>query len=97
MDFKRIKEQIGLPQYQVRGWRAWQHHLALTMMALHFILETQIENAENLPLMACGDVKLMLGNLLKNRLDEPDLLMETIHQRHRVRQKDIVRRSQFLI
>ena len=95
--FQEIKEQIGLHQYQVRGWRAWHHHIALTMMALHFILETQIENAENLPLMSCGDVKLMLGNILKNKLDEPEILMETIHQRHRIRQKDIVRRRQFLI
>jgi len=95
--FQEIKEQLGLHQYQVRGWRAWHHHLALTMMALHFILETQIENAENLPLMSCSDVKLMLGNILKNKLDEPEILMETIHQRHRVRQKDIVRRRQFLI
>jgi len=95
--FKRIKEQIGLAQYQVRGWQAWQHHIALTMMALHFILETQIENAENLPLMSCGDVKLMLGNILKNKLDEPKILMQTIHQRHRVRQIDILRRKQFLI
>jgi len=95
--FQEIKEQIGLHQYQVRGWKAWQHHIAPAMMALHFILETQIENAENLPLMSCGDVKLMLGNILKNKLDEPEILMETIHQRHRVRQKDIVRRRQFLI
>lgn len=95
--FQEIKEQIGLAQYQVRGWRAWQHHIALTMMALHFILETQVENAENLPLMSCGDVKLMLGNILKNKLDEPEILMKTIHQRHRVRHKDIVRRRQFLI
>jgi SRSO17 transposase len=95
--FQEIKEQIGLHQYQVRGWRSWQHHIALTMMALHFILETQVENAENLPLMSCGDVKLMLGNILKNKLDEPETLMETIHQRHKVRQDDILRRKQLLI
>jgi hypothetical protein len=95
--FQEIKEQIGLAQYQVRGWRAWQHHIALTMMALHFILKTQMENASTLPLMSCGDVKLMLGNILKNKLDEPKILMETIHQRHKVRQIDILRRKQFLI
>lgn len=95
--FQEIKEQIGLAQYQVRGWQAWQHHIALTMMALHFILETQVENAENLPLMSCGDVKLMLGNILKNKLDEPKILMQTIHKRHKVRQIDILRRKQFLI
>jgi SRSO17 transposase len=95
--FQEIKEQIGLAQYQVRGWQAWHHHIALTMMALHFIVETQIENAENLPLMSCADVKLMLGNLLKNKLNEPDRLMETIHQRHRIRQIDLLRRKLFLI
>ncbi|MDQ3062885.1 MAG: IS701 family transposase [Acidobacteriota bacterium] len=95
--FQEIKEQIGLHQYQVRGWKAWHHHIALTMMALHFILETQIENAENLPLMSCGDVKLMLGNILKNKLDEPETLMQIIHQRHKVRRDDILRRRHFLI
>lgn len=95
--FQEIKEQIGLHQYQVRGWRSWQHHIALTMMALHFILETQVENAENLPLMSCGDVKLMLGNILKNKLDAPETLMETIHQRHEIRRQDIERRRRFLI
>jgi len=95
--FQEIKEQIGLHQYQVRGWKAWQHHIALTMMALHFILETQLENAEALPLMSCGDVKLLLGNILKNKLDEPEILMQTIHQRHKVRQKDILRCKHFLI
>lgn len=95
--FQEIKEQIGMPQYQVRGWRAWHHHIALTMMALHFILETQLENAESLPLMSAGDVKLLLAKILKNRLDEPEILMETIHQRHRVRQTDIVRNRPLLI
>jgi hypothetical protein len=56
-----------------------------------------VENAENLPLMSCGDVKLMLGNILKNKLDEPEILMQTIRQRHKVRRDDILRRKQFLI
>jgi len=95
--FQEIKEQIGLHQYQVRGWKAWHHHIALTMMALHFILEMQIENEENLPLMSCADVKLLLVNSLRNKLDEPEILMQTIYQRHKVRQADILRRRQLLI
>lgn len=94
--FQEIKEQIGLAQYQVRGWQAWHHHIALTMMALQFILETQLEHAENLPLMSCGDVKLMLGKLLQNKLDDPQILMQTIHQRHKVRQIDILRSRRIL-
>ena len=89
--FQEIKEQLGLQQYQVRGWQAWEHHIGLTMMALQFILETQLENTEKLPLMSCGDVKLMLSQTLQNRLDDPKTLMQTIHQRHQVRKSDILR------
>jgi len=39
----------------------------------------------------------MLGNILKNKLDEPEILMQTIHQRHKVRRDDILRRRHFLI
>lgn len=95
--FQEVKEQLGLHEYQVRGWRAWHHHIALTMMALHFILETQLENGDELPLMSCSDVKLMLSNILKNKLDEPETLMQTIDQRHRVRRNDILRYRQLLI
>lgn len=94
--FQEIKEQIGLHQYQVRGWQAWEHHIALTMMALQFILETQLENIEKLPLMSCGDVKLLLSQTLQNRLDDPKTLMETIYQRQKVREFDIRRRRRVL-
>jgi len=90
--FQETKEQLGLAQYQVRSWRAWHHYIALSMMALHFILETQIQEAEALPLLSCADVKLMLARILKNKLDEPDGLSQAIEFRHKQRQSDIVRR-----
>jgi len=90
--FQEIKEQLGMAQYQVRSWRAWHHHIALTMMALHFVLETRIQEREALPLLSCADVKLMLARILKNKLDEPDGLSQAIEFRHKQRQSDIVRR-----
>ena len=44
--FQNVKEQLGLHQYQVRSWKAWYHHIALTLMALHFLLQLQKENQE---------------------------------------------------
>jgi len=90
--FQEIKEQLGMAQYQVRSWLAWHHHIALTMMALHFILETQIAEKEALPLLSCGDVKLMLARILKNKLDEPEGLSQAIELRHKQRRSDITRR-----
>jgi SRSO17 transposase len=89
--FQEIKDQLGMAQYQVRSWMAWHHHIALTMMALHFILETQIREKEALPLLSCSDVKLMLGRILKNKLDEPEGLSRAIEWRHKQRQLDIIR------
>lgn len=90
--FQEIKEQLGMAQYQVRSWRAWHHHIALTMMALHFIPETQVAEKEVLPLLSCGDVKLMLARILKNKLDEPEGVSKAIELRHKQRRSDITRR-----
>ncbi|TGE11517.1 hypothetical protein E5J99_20885, partial [Hymenobacter elongatus] len=39
--FQEAKQQLGLHQNQTRSWPAWQHHVALTTMALHLLLDTQ--------------------------------------------------------
>ena len=94
--FQEIKEQLGHHQYQVRSWVAWHHHIALTMMALHFILETQLENTEALPIMSCGDVKLLMSKILKNKLDDYKCLLETIYKRNQIRRLDIIRRQKLV-
>jgi SRSO17 transposase len=40
--FLRGKDEVGLDEYEVRGWRGWHHHMTLVMLALWFlVLETQ--------------------------------------------------------
>jgi len=34
--FQDAKGQMGLADYQVRGWRGWHHHVALVMIAMLF-------------------------------------------------------------
>ena len=36
--FLRGKDEVGLDEYEVRGWRGWHHHMTLTMLALWFLL-----------------------------------------------------------
>lgn len=87
--FQDVKEQLGLHQYQVRSWTAWHHHVALTMMALHFMVHTRIEQKDDLPLLSCPDVKLMLANTLANKLNTPLGIASAIQKRHAQRQADI--------
>jgi SRSO17 transposase len=36
--FLRGKQEVGLDDYEVRGWRGWHHHMTLSMLALWFLL-----------------------------------------------------------
>lgn len=89
--FQNVKEQLGLHQYQVRSWNAWYHHVALSMMALHFALETQVENQEELPLLSVPDIKLVFAKTLLNKLDSHEGIIRAINVRHQQRQADIDR------
>lgn len=89
--FQDVKEQLGMHQYQVRSYMAWYHHIALTMMALHFILHSRIEQKEESPLLSCPDVKLLLAKKLQNKLDNPELLNLAILKRQAQRLADKIR------
>jgi SRSO17 transposase len=39
--FLRGKGEVGLDEYEVRGWRGWHHHMTLVMLALWFLVLEQ--------------------------------------------------------
>lgn len=90
--FQDVKEQLGMHQYQVRSYKAWHHHIALTMMALHYILQARIEMQEDWPLLSCPDVRLVIARSLVNRLDTSQGVWQAIENRHRKRTADLLRR-----
>jgi hypothetical protein len=36
--FRRGKSEAGMDAYQVRTWEGWHHHMALTLMAVWFLV-----------------------------------------------------------
>ena len=91
--FQNVKEQLGLHQYQVRSWKAWYHHIALTLMALHFLLLIQKENQEDLSLLSVPDIKLVFAKKLLNKLNSDDGITDALKLRHFKRHADIDRCS----
>lgn len=89
--FREIKQQLGFADYQVRTWRAWYHHVALTMLALLYILEQQIIHQNDVPLLSANDIKYLLANSLQKKAQSQEELQNIIWQRHKVRQIDINR------
>jgi SRSO17 transposase len=45
--FQNVKEQLGLHQYQVRSWKAWHHHIALTLR--HFKRQVDLDRFSKVP------------------------------------------------
>lgn len=89
--FQNVKEQLGMNQYQVRSWTAWYHHIALSLMALHFLLQIQKEDKGEIPLLSLPDIKLIFAKKLLNKLNSDEGLTRAIKVRHKKRKKDIER------
>ena len=79
--FQEAKQQLGLHQNQTRHWPAWQHHVALTGMALHFMLEAQLEGQETIPYVSFASLKLLLAQKLRNLLSEDEALLAAVRKR----------------
>ena len=88
--FREAKQNIGMCEYQVRGWLAWNHHTALSIMAMAFFTMEKLENEKDIPLLSYKDIRdMIIANYLEEI--EPLPVEEKIAQRHQKRQNDINR------
>lgn len=87
--FQDAKESAGMDQYQIRGWQAWHHHMALVMMSMLFMLETRLEQKEQHPLLSCPDITTLLAHFLPRRDVTPEEVLRQMEVRHRQRQASI--------
>lgn len=83
--FQEAKQEAGMSQYQVRGWLAWHHHMAMVMMALHFILSEKMLLKDKLPLLSAYDVREMILNTYAKKGATKKEIMEQINKRHEQR------------
>jgi SRSO17 transposase len=87
--FDDCKNELGMSGYQVTGWLAWQHHMALVMMASLYILTLKLENQEAMPLLSVRDARLLVIATAFATQKEVDLCLK--HIRIRQRKTDIDR------
>ena len=45
---KESKGEVGLDQYEVRGWLGWHHHTALSFLAHHFLVRQRCRMGEKI-------------------------------------------------
>lgn len=87
--FQDSKSHAGMADYQVRGWRAWHHHMTMVALVTLFMLHIKINHQKDYELLSASDIKHLLSRFLPQRQISKQDVIETMRQRHRKRQKDI--------
>jgi SRSO17 transposase len=62
--FKRGKGEAGMDEYQVRTWEGWHHHMALTLIAVWFLIEETHRGRQWTPALTLPQVRYGLSVLL---------------------------------
>ena len=62
--FQRGKSEAGMDEYQVRTWQGWHHHMALTLIAVWFLIGETHRGQQLTPALTLPQVRYGLSVLL---------------------------------
>ena len=69
--FQRGKGEVGMDEYQGRTWQGWHHHMALSLLAVWFLI-TETHRGQSLtPALPLPQVRYGLSLLLLEVFDTP--------------------------
>jgi len=86
---QEAKSEVGMAQYQVRGWNGWHQHIAMVTLAMLFALQQKIAYRDCVPLLSTRDIVELLSYYLPSKKESEDEIFEQLASRHRARLKSI--------
>lgn len=84
--FQDAKSEVGMAEYQVRGWLGWHSHMALCCLALLFLLRVRLFRGD-VPMLSARDIRCLLEHFLPRRAANPQDVIDEINRRHDRRQR----------
>lgn len=90
--FQDAKSELGLADYELRGWTGWHHHVALVCLAQLFTVIERRLSKRSRPLLSVRDITELLEIYLPRRPKSETEVLRRIARRHRAREADIRRR-----
>ena len=94
--FQDAKSELGMAQYELRGWLGWHHHMALVCLALLFLLKERCHARKHTPLLSARDIVELLAVYLPRRPRDEAEVLRQMQRRHAVRQRDLQNRRRRL-
>ncbi len=89
--FREAKQELGMDQYQVRGYCAWHKHMALVMMAQLFVQEEKILANPKQVVVTTQDIVRVIKFLLL-----PTLKIEQVIHQIEVKNKTVLSKIRYL-
>lgn len=89
--FQDAKSELGMAQYEIRGWRGWHHHMAMVCLAMLFVIKERVMAAEETPLLSTRDVVELLDYYLPRKNRTEAQVIASLNARHALRQRDLER------
>jgi hypothetical protein len=80
--FKRGKGETGMDAYQVRTWQGWHHHMALSLIAVWFLIGATHRGQQMTPALTLPQVRYGLSMLLLEVYCTPgvDYICRQVHR-----------------
>jgi hypothetical protein len=80
--FKRGKGEAGMDEYQVRTWQGWHHHMALSLIAVWFLIGETHRGQQVTPALTLPQVRYGLSVLLLEVYCTPgvDYICRQVHR-----------------
>ncbi len=83
---EEAKTELGMDHYEVRGWTGWHHHMTMTMLSHHFLVQLRVEMGDQAPALTVSQVRQLLNVTLPKRdFDEQAVIDEIVRTQQRNR------------
>ena len=90
-EFETLKQEVGLDEYEVRGWRGWHHHITMALLAGAFLLMLEQEWGEkHAPGHAAADQPRAAGTAAPAGVDPGRLAALAVHDPSAQRRRQTV-------
>jgi SRSO17 transposase len=89
--FKRGKSEAGMDAYQVRTWEGWHHHMALTLIAVWFLISETHRGQLLTPALTLPQVRYGLSVLLMEVFCTPGLASICRHVQRQLLRNELAR------